>query len=220
VIFRLDPPAGGPENMAEDQRLLALAEDGISSLRLYSWSDPWVTLGQFQTPDRALGPQCPVPWVMRPTGGRGVLHGHDLTLAAGISLGLLGFGTEDSRSAIQIYRAVIQPIAAALRACGVPAVLGEEAGHLQQGAGPDDCFAHIAPNDVVNVHSGAKVMGCSLRLTLESVLIQASIPCGPPLVDPSLVFKEPGVPSWTPEVTPESLLEALNDEFGRTLASK
>lgn len=77
-------PATGCENMARDEALLqaAIAEQLPPTLRFYTWSPPAVSLGHFQTTDsidveyaRSRG------WdlVRRPTGGRAVLHQHELT---------------------------------------------------------------------------------------------------------------------------------------------
>lgn len=123
---------------------------------------------------------------MRPTGGKAVLHGHDVTVGLAFPLSCL---QTQSRSLKPVYRAVVAPIVAALRACGVPARLAEETPYSNVGARTADCFAFSSPNDVVDEETGFKVCGCALRLTDSAVLVQASLPNGQPLVAPETVIR-------------------------------
>jgi lipoyl(octanoyl) transferase len=78
-------PADGFTNMAIDEAILEVyaAEGGLPTLRFYTWSPPTLSLGYSQplasdidlTQCRALG----IDVVRRPTGGRAVLHDHELT---------------------------------------------------------------------------------------------------------------------------------------------
>ena len=76
--------------MARDAELLERAERGESAARVYSWDGAWVSLGRFQRPEKALLRSEEIDWVMRPTGGKAVLHGHDVTV--GIALPLRDIG--------------------------------------------------------------------------------------------------------------------------------
>ncbi len=175
--------------MSTDRRLLTCAEVGAILGRLYTWSEPWVTLGCFQDPRKDLVPECAVPWIMRPTGGRGVLHGHDVTLGFAAPLSIFD-KSGGGRRLRAIYRAIAQPLIEGLQAGGVNAVLGEDtlfASRLGTGA---DCFAHVSANDIVEPKTGAKVCGCALKVSSAAVLLQASIPVGSPLVDPRAVFPD------------------------------
>lgn len=77
-------PADGATNMAVDLALLREAQStGRATLRLYSWSAPTLSLGRHE---RALGRFSPerltregISIVRRPTGGRALLHGPELT---------------------------------------------------------------------------------------------------------------------------------------------
>jgi len=77
-------PADGATNMAADLALLREAQStGRATLRLYSWSAPTLSLGRHE---RALGRFSPerltsegISIVRRPTGGRALLHGPELT---------------------------------------------------------------------------------------------------------------------------------------------
>ncbi len=208
----------GLENMAADAALLACAERGEIAARLYTWNGPWVSLGMFQDSSRDLLPDSPAPWVMRPTGGKAVLHGHDLTVGLAMPLSRISAQTGEpierlSRSVRTVYRLVIQPLVEGLRAAGVPAALGEDTPFARRkGPRSADCFAHVSPNDVVDARTGLKVCGCALRLTDRAVLVQASLPCGVPLVEPRLVFREPSaysVQAWDQSAFAEAFWQAI-----------
>lgn len=178
--FQNDPPLDGPTNMSRDVELLQRAEQGQPGARVYCWDQPWVTLGCFQSPDRDLLPNNPVPYVLRPTGGKAVLHGHDVTVGIAIPLTTLSLNPRDIKA---IYRAVVAPITKALQQSGLPAELGENTRFHSKGPRTADCFAFISANDVVDVRTGLKICGCALRVTERAVLLQASIPAREPELD-------------------------------------
>src|SRR5688500_6430566 len=89
------PPADGASNMAVDVALLEAAarEESPPTLRFYAWDPPAVSLGHFQCTDgidleyaRRRG------WdeVRCPTGGRAVLHQHELTYSIVLPPSVLG----------------------------------------------------------------------------------------------------------------------------------
>jgi len=218
VQFRVDSPADGEVNMRLDDELFADAEIGIAGCRVYSWTGPWVTLGMFQDPVKALIQPTKVGWTKRNTGGKAVLHGHDITVGfamplamiADISWNLNEVTTEDqewlredgqtftapagtqilvNRSTKAAYRTLTPPLIQAMRACGLPAALGENTRFAAKGsARVADCFAFVSANDIVDERTGQKVCGCALRVTQNAALLQASIPIGTPLVDPATVI--------------------------------
>jgi len=198
--------------MALDAALLERAETGTMGWRVYGWDGPWVSLGCFQRPETALRLDTPAPWVIRPTGGKAVLHGHDITVGLAVPLSILGEPEHLSRSLKSVYRAAIEPIVAALRTCGLPAALAETLPDFprrkdQAGGKLADCFAFTSANDVVHETTGGKVCGCALKLTRSAVLVQASTPIGPPLVDPAAVFDRPAtyaVFDWDSDRFPKS----------------
>lgn len=211
---------GGAENMGRDAALL---ECGALRWRIYTWDGPWISLGMYQDPARDLRPGCEVPWVMRPTGGRGVLHGHDLTLGLSCPLGLLLEDGETvellSRSVRKVYRRITAPMIEAFRASGVPAALGEATPFASKLHRSADCFAHVSANDIVDVRNGMKVCGVALRLTESAVLIQASIPTTKPLVDPAAVFVNPATGQWT-DVNQETLAMSLEKSLPKLSRDK
>lgn len=214
----------GPFNMSEDARLLWHADEGRAGWRVYGWDGPWVSLGCYQDASKDLLDPELVPWVMRPTGGKAVLHGHDLTVGLALPLSLL---SEVSRIEVEklarslrtVYRFAIAPIVEVLRECGQPAVLGETYSTNEKrqtknenGMRLSDCFAVTSPNDIVHEQTGMKVCGCALKLTQKAVLVQASIPAGPPLVDPHRVFARPSLiplSPWREEEFPNAFENAM-----------
>jgi len=77
----LDTGAGeGAWNMAVDEAMLEGLRLGLSppTLRVYTWSEPTISLGRAQAADPGLGAW---PLVRRPTGGRAVWHVNDFTYA-------------------------------------------------------------------------------------------------------------------------------------------
>ena len=80
----VDPPAGGPWNMALDEALLeASAAQGGLFLRFYSWLPATLSLGYFQShADRAAhAASVDCPLVRRPSGGGAIVHDRELTYA-------------------------------------------------------------------------------------------------------------------------------------------
>lgn len=172
----------GPENMQLD--LLLLEQGG---LRVYGWDGPWVSLGRFQKPEEDWI-EGPVPYVMRPTGGRAVLHGHDLTIGLAATWAMLGM-EPGQRSVRTCYRRLVDPLLRAMRACGIDACLGEDLRGPRTNPRVADCFAHISANDVVDAQTRRKACGCAMLMDEKGVLMQCSLPNGEPLVPPHSVIR-------------------------------
>src|SRR5207248_1466855 len=80
-----DRPAVGAWNMAVDEALLEAArrDEAPPTLRFYGWARPTLSLGRHQDPDEhidhAFRCRRGIDLVRRPTGGRAVLHDHEVT---------------------------------------------------------------------------------------------------------------------------------------------
>ena len=190
-FYRLEGPGPGDRHMAEDADALDAASRGVCTARIYQWDGPWVSLGMSQKPEEALNleacAQLGVRWVLRPTGGRAVLHGADVTFSLACPLSEVGGGPRNVRAA---YRALAPLIVEALARAGARATLGERSPSLgaanYRGV---DCFRSLSANDVADAESGVKLAGTALRIRGESVLMQASIPTGPYLVPPEVIYR-------------------------------
>ncbi len=82
--YLVSPPLSGAANMAWDQALMARARrTGQAVLRVYAWHAPTLSLGRHQTArgayDLDLAERLGVRFVRRPTGGRALLHHHEVT---------------------------------------------------------------------------------------------------------------------------------------------
>lgn len=177
-VWRLieTPPAPGAWNMAADVALLAgVAAGGPPVLRLYGFHPPALSLGYFQkakgTVDWTACRTAGVDVVRRPTGGRAVLHEHEVTYALCLPERYPGL----PGSVAESYRFLIRFIVRALRALGGDARLTPAAlpGERRSGRSPTDsraaCFA--APSWYEVAVGGRKVVG-SAQVRRHGALLQ------------------------------------------------
>ncbi len=209
----------GFTNMERDSLLLANAEQGVLGARVYSWDGPWVTLGRSQTAERDLLPNNTVPSVKRPTGGQGVLHGHDATIGLAIPIANVIAKASTERLGIRsVYRISTKPVLEALRGCGLDVALAVDTAWTKVRSDLPDCFAGTSELDIVNRITGEKLCGCAMRRKRDAVLLQASIPIGKPLVDPSSIFLDASSyigPEWNSFNLGRLLEESLTNWFER-----
>ncbi|MGQ9602770.1 MAG: lipoate--protein ligase family protein [bacterium] len=162
----------GSENMAMDSHLLAICEENPNKafLRFYGWSRWCISMGRFEpleTIDTSKAALDGVEVVTRPTGGRVVMHGDDLTYAI-----IMPLGTEGADA---IYRQVCCCLLGGLRALGVEASF--EKGHT----GFDlrmrrPCFASASRHEIT--WKGKKLIGNAQRIGKNALLQHGSIPIG------------------------------------------
>lgn len=163
--------------MPIDRALFDEAASGSPpTLHLYRWDRPAITIGRNQDPERSLDQdacrRCDIPVIRRPTGGRGVLHGWDLTVAVAARIEAI-VGRRDA-SIVEIYGAISRAFISAFRSVGAPAAVGTcEVDRIA----PGDCFAVATRADIVDALNGGKLVGCALLRSGGTVLLQASIPC-------------------------------------------
>ncbi len=168
------------ENMAVDEVLLNGLRAGDSPvLRLYTWNSPAVTLGRFQSIARTISldaaARSGLPLVRRITGGRGILHGDDLTLSVVCKTSHLGLQPGVIPPIKQLYSMITDVLSAAIAAAGVVAAPGTSLNCRRDAASATgDCFAMVASSDLVA--SGIKVLGGAMHLSEDSILFQASVP--------------------------------------------
>ncbi|WP_419162608.1 lipoate--protein ligase family protein [Candidatus Palauibacter sp.] len=157
--------ADGARNMALDEAMLAHAVAGRTLLRFYGW-DPWcLSLGRNQSaPERLLGRSRDelrpgVDAVRRPTGGRSVFHGPEITYA--LACPDRAWGGPKS-----MLRTIHRALADGLRSLGIPvddvhevAVDEASAAGSAQAAGLSSagCFRDPAPSEVTV--DGRKLVG-------------------------------------------------------------
>ncbi|MDZ4673822.1 MAG: hypothetical protein SGI84_05165 [Gemmatimonadota bacterium] len=152
--------------MAIDRALPGLAaREGAVIVRLYAWEPYCLSFGRHEPAARrydrdrilAAGLDC----VRRPTGGRAVWHGRELTYAVAAPEALLG-GLRPA------YQRIHQWLAAAVRGLGAPAELAAPGGrHPRPGEGA--CFAASVGGEVVV--DGWKVVG-SAQVRDQDAMLQ------------------------------------------------
>lgn len=131
----LDAGLDAAAQMATDEALLeGVAGGAPPALRLYRWEPPAFSLGRFQPADDVDEAACAdrgVEIVRRPTGGRGLLHGADLTYAVAMPRPPGAEGGVDA-----VYRTLAGALIGGLARLGVDAAIARHDGP----AGPV-CFA-------------------------------------------------------------------------------
>ena len=160
------PPLPGPENMALDEGLLARARrTGESVFRVYTWSEPTLSLGRHQ---RATGVYDParardlgVGIVRRITGGRALLHHREVTY----SVTAPAFDGGSMRAS---YAAINELLLHALQALGVPATLAGPQGRTPPPASAP-CFERPAAGEILL--GGRKLVG-SAQVREDGALLQ------------------------------------------------
>lgn len=212
-----DGPCDPLQNMARDWALFDAVENGTcpGAIRVYQWARPCVSLGRHQALETSLRREAcrelGLVVVRRPTGGKGVLHGADLTVSC-----VLPFDgvPRDNRSVCGSHRLIMGAIGSVLETLGLACVLGNEPARLNEGGG--DCFSHRTKADLVYVH-GPKAAGGAQARRAHSLLEQVSIPLGPALVDPSRVFLGETGPVYGPVISMEA--GALGDKLAEAITT-
>jgi len=165
-------PVAPFDNMARDAALLdeMIASIGFPAVRVYRWSKPAVTVGRLQNIDDVGAAFPGMTLVRRPTGGRAVAHGEDLTVSVATRDEWLPKGT--GGAVMSSYQVIVTGIVEALRRHGIEAHLGER---RRGTTGSVDCFASTASCDIADVSTGAKLVGSAQRRERGAILQQMSI---------------------------------------------
>ncbi|GAB4387768.1 MAG: lipoate--protein ligase family protein [Thermodesulfovibrionales bacterium] len=218
-------PGGAFHNMAMDEALAISAMEGRGPvLRLYSWRGPSVSIGRFQCAGEVdaeyLGLKG-IELVRRPTGGRGIFHGEELTysLAAPAS-GPFAGGLREA------YGAIASAFVLALRALGLDARADLRGGGRDRRRRSPLCFATTSYGEITV--EGRKVIGSAQRRWRGGFLQQGSIPLAPQSPDARRAFPSaedgdggmPGLLSFLPGLSPAALKEAVRSAFEEALGAQ
>ncbi|MFM7517200.1 MAG: lipoyl protein ligase domain-containing protein [Pirellula sp.] len=209
VIVLEDYPRSGLDNMRIDQQLLHTANpwelvQGSSVetrkpsilIRLYYWSEPTLSLGNFQSiqelqqADDTLGhPDLGrLVWVQRKTGGGAILHDQEVTYSIVVPSDDSPMELGSKGHSEKLYRAVHESVVSGLVKMGLDASLSEActcsvAGGANKAKEPFLCFHRRTPVDVVvGKH---KVLGSAQRRVKTGLLQHGSF----------LVSRSPHYPS-------------------------
>jgi lipoyl(octanoyl) transferase len=179
-----DSPHTAAFNMAADLRLLSVCESapGIF-IRLYTWDKPSITLGTMEKPHETLNREVmekhSAEWIRRATGGRSVLHDHEITYSCIFSNGAPGMGA----TLMETYRVIADCLIAGLTSAGIKCSQHDsslDTSLLKSGA-KLPCF--LAPNRHEIMASGKKLVGSAQKRTANAVLQHGSIPLTPAFRD-------------------------------------
>jgi lipoyl(octanoyl) transferase len=173
-------PHSGVFNMSMDAALLQIAaESERSTVRIYQWSEPTVTVGYFQgltQSPRSPFPELPV--VRRLSGGGAILHDQEITYSV-----VLPASHPARQHPSAVYEMVHRRIIELLIETGVPCSLRSEFDAMNsrsefvesdRSAEPFLCFLRKNPNDIVH-SSGRKIVGSAQRRRKGVILQHGSI---------------------------------------------
>lgn len=176
LLVWIDEPADGPTNMAADEVLAAEAvRRNRPLIRFYRWASTTFSLGGFQPLAQAQAEPsiASLPFVRRPSGGGGIIHGSDVTYAVAVPRGH-AWGTRPQ----VLYDAFHESLARALTMRGIHATL-----HAGRGPAAGDerrllCFDRRARGDLIvpgPTDDGHKILGSAQRRLSAAVLQHGSL---------------------------------------------
>jgi lipoate-protein ligase A len=146
--------------------------DSPSTLRLYSWNRPAVSLGAFQKIsdiDIDFCRSCNVPIVRRPTGGRAILHGDELTYSfSAMNAGLFSGGLMDS------YRKLGTAFNRCFELIGLSCAIKKDLAKGRELMRSPICFASTSLGEISS--GGKKIIGSAQKRWKDGFLQQGSIP--------------------------------------------
>jgi lipoate-protein ligase A len=176
----LDSGAGdGIANMSKDEHLLAQAQAGETApvLRFYTWNPPTVSLGRFQKAETAVNAEAckrrGINIVQRVTGGRAVLHHHELTYSIVARADDPLFPSD----VLGTYKIIATGLLAGLKNLGLHAEMvsrgGMHAALVNKGTKDPACFS--SPSWYELVAKGRKIIGSAQRRLSRAFLQHGSI---------------------------------------------
>ena len=202
-LIREEEPRSGPWNMAVDEHLFRTLSDAPRTVvRFYQWERPTASLGYGQDAGRVLDLEfCRangVDVVRRMTGGKLVLHHHEVTYSV-CSSDVETFGSTVAGS----YRLISEGLIQGLARLGLnPVLAGAPPSSYARGTMP--CFAHPGRDEVVI--DGRKIIGSAQKRAGAKFLQHGSIPL---LADEDLLKAVSRKREGTDEIRMISLSEAV-----------
>ncbi len=166
-----DGPLPGPMNMAIDEVLLKRS-NRHPVLRFYQWDRPTLSLGMSQPIERHVNlnycKQASIPVIRRITGGKAVLHSHELTYSLSGSVESPPFNLDLMES----YKAIGHAFLRAFHHLGINAELASRDSR-PAGGSVTSCFE--CPSAYEILVDGKKLLGSAQKRTKERVLQHGSL---------------------------------------------
>jgi lipoate-protein ligase A len=215
-------------NMAVDEALAIGVREGMApTLRFYSWERPSVSIGCFQKAeelDLAYLNNAGIPFVRRPTGGRALLHGLELTYSFSAGTGEGAF----SGGLLESYRKLSSALSLALRALGLDT---EARLHRQHPRAPRSplCFQSTSYGEITV--EGRKVVGSAQKRWQTAMLQQGSMPFTIDIPRLRMAFRTglrgkvlegsmAGLREFLPGLGPEALKAAIRASFEEVFGTR
>lgn len=162
-------------NMALDEALLDWNSEGKfpPAIRFYGWGPPTLSIGYFQKVDKEIDMEAVkkhgLGFVRRPTGGRGVLHEHELTYSVIVS----EEHPEMPTSVTEAYRVISEGILKGFHHLGLEAYFAvpKTADEREALKNPRSAVCFDAPSWYELVVEGRKVAG-SAQTRQKGVILQ------------------------------------------------
>lgn len=216
--------------MALDEALSFFARKGDSPpvLRMYGWSGPSVSLGAFQKIADIDCDYCAaskIPIVRRPTGGRAILHGDELTYSfSSPNSGIFSGSLPDS------YRKLGIVFQRSFDLAGLRCAMKSEREKGKNLVRSALCFSSTSLGEISC--SGSKIIGSAQKRWPDGFLQQGSIPfsidrkhlAGIFTLSPSLTAEKKDadeltglrdhLPHFDPELFKNCLISAFEETFG------
>ncbi|NJD55403.1 MAG: lipoate--protein ligase family protein [Nitrospirae bacterium] len=168
-------PGSASFNMALDEAIALSVRrmDAPPTLRLYGWDRPAVSLGCFQRSidlDLAYCKEKNIPVVRRPTGGRAILHGNELTYSFSVRTDRAPF----INGLMESYRSISSAFSRAFQRVGVSVETKtrKEKGRVLTRS--PLCFASSSYGEILVDNS--KLVGSAQKRWRDGLLQQGSVP--------------------------------------------
>jgi len=168
-------PGSASFNMSLDEAvaLSVRRKDAPPTLRFYCWDRPSVSLGCFQKSadiDLAYCERKKIPVVRRPTGGRAILHGDELTYSFSVRTDRAPF----ENGLMESYQNISRAFSRAFQGIGIPVVTKtrKEKGRVLTRS--PLCFASSSYGEILVDNS--KLVGSAQKRWRDGLLQQGSVP--------------------------------------------
>lgn len=164
-------------NMAADLQLLERAADeNAITLRFYSWTPPAISLGCMQKDQTFLNNEAMrqdgVEQVVRPTGGRALLHWNDITYSIVFPLSMTALGTTIHECYSVLCRCLMRGLSIAGIKAEAQSSFADYAASRRRLKLP--CFLSANRHEIMV--QGKKLIGSAQKRTAAAVLQHGSIP--------------------------------------------
>lgn len=201
-------------NMAVDEAILesVIAGEQPPTVRFYRWAKPSVSLGRFQRAEKVLNTllcrERGISVVRRLTGGKAVLHGHDLTLCVVAPVRCFA----PAHQVLEVHLRLIRAIARGFALLGIPTRPVSRTNAYSLRGTHSNCFEHALPGDLTTPE-GIKLVGGAQYRRSEVVMEQVSIPIASLPSSLQNVLQPWKEPPETPlrGIPPERLMEVIQD---------